>query len=83
MKITKKQIQRMVESEIKALSPEFIAGGAARKERFIQRRAEEKAYKDEVIADIANLMRERMQVREVEGVLKILQRDYPEWVRAS
>ena len=83
MNITKKQIQRLVEAEIKAVSPEFIAGAPARKEQFIQRQAEEKAYKDEVIAEIANLMRERMQVKEVEGVLEILQRDYPSWVSAS
>ena len=86
MQTTKKYIQKLIEAEVDAEWADrdaFIARAPERKAARAQYQAEEKALKEKLIAEIADLMRKRMQNSEVEGVLMTLQEDYPAWVGAS
>tara|TARA_R110002110_G_C12914464_1_gene666516 strand:+ start:49 stop:294 length:246 start_codon:yes stop_codon:yes gene_type:complete len=62
MKITKTQLKQIIKEEFGSYADQIAA---------------EDASKDEIIAEIVELMRERMQHNEVLGVLMTLQDDYP------
>jgi len=75
MKITKSQLKQIIKEELGLLDDP--TGAPEEFGSYADQTAAEDASKDEIIAEIADLMRERMQHSEVEGVLMILQKDYP------